>query len=47
MTKLNAATGVVIGSYPVGCNPQGLAFDGANIWVGNQGGNTVLKVVVG
>lgn len=47
VTKLNAATGAVIGSCPVGSNSQGLAFDGANRWVGNQGNNTVLKVVVG
>jgi DNA-binding beta-propeller fold protein YncE len=27
VTKLSANTGVVIGTYPVGSNPQGLAFD--------------------
>ena len=33
----------MIGTYPVGSNPQGLAFDGANIWVPNLVSNTLTK----
>jgi DNA-binding beta-propeller fold protein YncE len=28
----------------VGNQPAGVAFDGANIWVANQGSNTVSKL---
>ena len=31
-------------SVAVGTNPQGVAFDGANIWVANGSGNTVSKL---
>ena len=31
-------------SFAVGSNPQGLAFDGANIWVANFNGNSVTKL---
>ena len=31
-------------SFPVGNQPIGLAFDGANIWSANYGANTVTKV---
>ena len=30
--------------FVVGRGPQDLAFDGANIWVGNNGSNTVTKL---
>jgi hypothetical protein len=29
--------------FPVGTNPAGVAFDGANVWVANDGSNTVSK----
>jgi DNA-binding beta-propeller fold protein YncE len=32
------------GHHAVGNNPEGRAFDGANIWVGNQNSNTVTKL---
>jgi len=35
VTKLNAATGAVVGTYPAGDSPRTIAFDGANIWVTN------------
>lgn len=44
MTKLLAATGAVVGTYPVGSNPYGVAFDGPNIWVTNTGSNNVTKL---
>ena len=34
-----------MGTYSVGASPIGVAFDGANIWVANYGGNdTVTKL---
>ena len=44
VTKLVAATGTVVGTYPSGTGATGLAFDGANIWVANPNGNTVTKI---
>jgi DNA-binding beta-propeller fold protein YncE len=35
VTKLRASDGTVLGTFAVGSNPVGVAFDGANIWVGN------------
>jgi YVTN family beta-propeller protein len=32
-------------TYTVGSGPVGVAFDGSNIWVANQGSNTVTKLV--
>jgi DNA-binding beta-propeller fold protein YncE len=36
--------GTIVGSYPVGLQPWGVAFDGANIWVANMGAGTVSKL---
>ena len=44
VTKLVAATGAVVGTYPSGSGATGLAFDGANIWVANPNGNTITKL---
>ena len=33
-------------SFPVGSAPYGVAFDGANIWIANNGSNTVTKLRV-
>ena len=33
-----------MGTYSVGHNPIGLAFDGANIWVANNADGTVSKL---
>lgn len=35
VTKLLASTGAVLGTFTVGGQPFGLAFDRTNIWVGN------------
>ena len=40
-----AATGATVGTYPVGRNPVGVAFDGTNIWVVNQDDDTVTKLL--
>jgi len=31
-------------TYTVGTSPYGIAFDGANLWIANQGSNTVTKL---
>jgi hypothetical protein len=36
VTKLRVRDGKVLGTFVTGPNPQGVAFDGANIWVANQ-----------
>lgn len=46
MTELLASTGAVVGTYRVGPEPSGMAFDGANIWVANYGSDTVMKIGV-
>ena len=44
MTKVNASTGAVAGTFPVGKQPRAVTFDGANIWVASSGGDTVKKL---
>ena len=44
MSKLRAVDGVVQGTFNVGSIPNGVAFNGANIWVTNVGDNTVTKL---
>ena len=44
-SKLRPSDGATLGVFPAGPIPIGLAFDGQNIWVANQGGaNTVTKL---
>ena len=43
MTKLRASDGATLGIFPVAGGPNGVAFDGANIWTGN-GDGTVSKL---
>ena len=42
--KLRASDGAVLGTFPVGSNPVGMVFDGANIWVASSGGPGVWKL---
>ena len=44
MTKLRASDGANLGTFPVGDEPNGVAFDGANIWVANFGSDNVTKL---
>ncbi|GAF98528.1 unnamed protein product, partial [marine sediment metagenome] len=44
VTKLRASDGSLVGTYNVGRNPEGIAFDGENIWVANNHGDTVTKL---
>src|SRR5438270_11655386 len=41
--KLRPRDGAVLGIFPVGHLPHGLAFDGTNVWVANTDSDTVLK----
>ena len=34
----------MLGSYSVGTGPRDIAFDGANIWVANNGSNNVTEL---
>jgi hypothetical protein len=36
--------GTIVGSYPVGVEPWGVAYDGASIWVANMAAGTVTKL---
>ena len=47
MTKLRASDGDVQGTFNVGTNPRGVAFDGACIWVANSQDNTVTRLLGG
>ncbi len=42
VTKLRAADGAVLGTFPVGGGPGYLTFDGANMWVNN--GSSLVKL---
>jgi len=44
VTKVQASDGAVLGTFPVGRYPRGMAFDGFRIWVANFGTNTVSKI---
>jgi DNA-binding beta-propeller fold protein YncE len=43
VTKLRASDGSLAGTYSVGVNPYGIAFDGTHIWTANESSNTVSK----
>ena len=44
VTELST-NGTVLGTFAVGTNPSGIAFDGANLWVANEGSDTVTKLL--
>jgi hypothetical protein len=44
VTKQRASVGTVLGTFPVGTTPVGIAFDGTNIWVTNQSSSNVTKL---
>jgi hypothetical protein len=41
---MQASDGASLGTFGIGMNPFVVAFDGANIWVGNQVSNTLSKL---
>jgi hypothetical protein len=47
VTELNASTGTMVGTYPVGSGADGVLFDGTNIWVANTIDGTVTKLSTG
>ena len=44
VAKIRASDGVLLGIFNVGSEPEGITFDGANIWVSNRASNTVTKL---
>jgi DNA-binding beta-propeller fold protein YncE len=42
--KLDANSGKILGTFAEKGSPNFVAFDGANIWVTNNTGNTVSKL---
>ncbi len=44
MTKLHTSDGAVLGTFPVGKNPVGVAFDGFSVWVASQDTNSVTRL---
>jgi DNA-binding beta-propeller fold protein YncE len=44
VTRLRAGDGLKIGTFKVGANPAGAAFDGAHVWVANYNDGTVSKL---
>jgi len=43
VTKLGASSGAVLGTFATGPSPDGVLFDGVNIWAANSGSNTISK----
>jgi DNA-binding beta-propeller fold protein YncE len=41
ITRVRAADGFILGTYPVGPAPRAIDFDGTRIWVANSGDNTL------
>ncbi len=44
VTKVRASDGAVLGTYPVGVYPTGIAFDGADVWVASTNGPGVYEL---
>ena len=44
MTKLWAGDGALLGTFPLGIHPVGVAFDGTNIWIANKGSGRVTRL---
>jgi len=43
VSKLRASDGATLGTLVTGANPEGLVFDGVNVWSMNSGDNSVSK----
>jgi hypothetical protein len=44
ITKYRPSDGASQGSFPVGNQSQGVAFDGANVWITSYNDSTVTKL---
>ena len=42
--ELRTSNGALVDTFPAGSSPEGMAFDGANIWVANYLGSSVSKM---
>lgn len=45
VTKIDADTGNVVGTYATGNTPGGMAFDGTYLWIVSGAANTITKLV--
>lgn len=46
VSRLDVATGAIVGTYPVGAGPTALAFDGMNLWIAHMFAGTVGRMRV-
>ena len=46
VTELDASTGAVVQTIPVGTNPVGVSSDGTHVWVANDGSGTVSEIQI-
>jgi YVTN family beta-propeller protein len=46
VTEIDAATGTVVQTIPVGLRPTGVSSDGTHVWVTNYGDNTVSEIKI-
>ena len=44
VSEIEASSGTVIHTIPVGSYPRGVSSDGTNVWVGNNDENTVSEI---
>ena len=44
VTELRASDGKLLGTFPAGGSPVGIAYDDSSIWVVNYHGNTVRRL---
>ena len=45
VTVISAATGVIVGTIPVGVGPGAIVSDGTNVWVANESDASVTEIV--
>ena len=45
VTKIRASDGAVLGTFPAGTSPAGIAFDGVHMWIANQDKQSVTKML--
>ncbi len=46
VSEIDASTGTVVNTIPVGSGPYGVSSDGTHVWVANAGDNTVSEIQI-
>ena len=46
VSEINASSGTVEGTIPVGEGPDGVSSDGTHVWVANEGADTVSEILI-